>query len=252
MEPRGRVTDRRRRSPLHEAARRARMAAARAEETLAHRLTAFAHAGSAVFSAAACVLFMAAWIATAPAARATADAHLTSAPVLVATALDVDFDGHADLANPSNGFIRGRDHYGAGGYGAGRDGGRRRHLGVDYVAAPGGPVRAPIAGAVTLIGHAYGRSSGLDFIEIRDEARNLRARVFYVSPRVSVGQVLVAGDPIGVAQDLTVRYPAGITNHVHVELMNAQGRHIDPSTLLPLPHYEYAASGGAGPTVARR
>lgn len=175
---------------------------------------------------------------TTPAARAaniqpmlvsageTADARATAG-------FDLDGDGRLDLARPVDHPLRGVDAYGSGAYGAVRDGGRRRHQGVDLIASPGEPVRAPIAGVVTRVGAAYAGQDRLRFVEIANAQTRYLARVLYVSATVTPGAHVEAGDTIGSAQDLTVRYALGITNHIHVELVSNQMGHLDPTTLLP-------------------
>ncbi|MGE0044305.1 MAG: M23 family metallopeptidase [Hyphomonadaceae bacterium] len=221
-----------------------------APRTFAERVKAILHMGSAGLSVVMCVMFTAAAFAS-----MRHEAVRTRAPaaplVLTASTLDLDFDGVADVGSPAAGFVRQRDRYGAGAFGAARDGGRRRHMGVDYVAAPGDIAHAPLSGQVTRIGPAYNARSGLNFIEINDPDLNLRARIFYVAPSVSIGDQVTAGDPIGAAQDLSVRYPAGITNHVHVEVLNAQGARIDPTALLPPPAY-VQQQAGRGTFAVRR
>jgi peptidoglycan LD-endopeptidase LytH len=162
--------------------------------------------------------------------------------------IDEDGDGKGDLANPTEGPIRGADAFGSGKFGAGRDKGKRAHHGVDYVAKPGGGVNAPISGKVTREGFAYRDDALLRYIEITNTETMLSARILYVAPSVREGQLVTAGEPIGLAQNLAKRYP-GITNHVHVELRNAQRTLIDASTLLPTnPIYQVLA---AAPAPAR-
>lgn len=165
--------------------------------------------------------------------------------------VDEDGDGVGDFANPTHGLIRGVDAYGSGGFGAVRDGGKRKHHGVDYVAAPGDWVEAPIAGVVTKYGYAYKRNKDLRYVEIKNEETGLRARVLYVDASVADGATVAAGEIIGTAQDLTERYPHGITNHVHVELTDQRGALLDPANLLPLGEQRFAA-GGAPRLVSAR
>ncbi len=147
--------------------------------------------------------------------------------------VDLDGDGRLDLARPVDHPVRGVDAYGSGAYGAVRDGGRRRHQGVDLIATPGEPVRAPIAGVVTRVGAAYAGQDRLRFVEIANAQTRYTARVLYVGATVALGSHVDAGDLIGSAQDLTVRYALGITNHVHVELVSNRMGHLDPTMLLP-------------------
>lgn len=150
-----------------------------------------------------------------------------------AIAVDLDGDGRFDLARPVEHAVRGIDAYGSGAFGASRDGGRRAHHGVDFVAAPGESIRAPIAGVVTRVGAAYAGQDALQYVEIANTATRYTARVLYVGPVVQPGSTVAAGDIIGRAQDLGVRYPAGMTNHVHVELTGGQGGRVDPLVVLP-------------------
>ena len=146
--------------------------------------------------------------------------------------IDVDNDGVADFSNPTHGGVRGIDAFGSGNFGAVRDAGKRRHHGVDYVSQPGAEVLAPLSGKITRIGFAYSGREDLQYVEIINPETHLSARVLYVSPTVAEGDLVSAGDVLGAAQDLTGRYP-GITNHVHVEMRDAQRRWIDASEQLP-------------------
>ncbi|WP_091742399.1 M23 family metallopeptidase [Phenylobacterium immobile] len=145
---------------------------------------------------------------------------------------DIDGDGAADLVNPTGAAPRGADAYGSGAFGASRDGGQREHAGVDYVAVAGQAVRAPISGFVTKIGFPYAGDSGLFYVEIDNPALKIAARVFYVEPAVQVGQLVRLGAPIGHAQTLQARYPGGITDHVHLEMIDPGGRRMDATRLI--------------------
>lgn len=155
----------------------------------------------------------------------------TAAPTLIWT-IDHDGDGVADFSNPTHGGVRGVDAFGSGVFGAVRDAGKRRHQGVDYVAAAGAAVRAPITGRVSRLGYAYRGNTALRFVEIVNPDTKFSARVLYVAPSVAIGDDIVAGEEIGVTQDISARYP-GITNHVHVELRDANRRLIDATDQLP-------------------
>lgn len=158
----------------------------------------------------------------------------TTAPALetrtVWVGVDLDGDGQPDIANPTGHAPRGDDAYGEGFFHASRDGGAREHEGVDYVAAAGQTVAAPISGYVSKIGYAYPDDQALRFVEIENPALHLTARVFYVDPRVAVGDAVAIGHPIGEALSLQRRYP-GITNHIHLEIAE-RGRKMDAQTLI--------------------
>lgn len=157
-----------------------------------------------------------------------------AAPVrtLVWKGADVDGDGAADFANPTGGAVRTEDSYGFGVFGARRDGGTRSHEGVDFVAKAGQAVMAPISGFVTKIGVAYADDQHLQFVEITNPAIGYVARVFYIDPTVAVGDLVRLGRPVGHARSLQDRYPKGMTDHVHLELMGRDGRRLDVLALL--------------------
>ncbi len=163
-------------------------------------------------------------------ATATAKAPLAAKPPLLG--VDLDGDGQLDLAQPVDHAMRGVDAYGSGAFGASRDGGSRAHRGIDLIATPGEPVRAPIAGVVTRIGAAYAGQDGLTFVEIVNPVTHYTARLLYVGPTVEAGRAVAAGDVVGAAQDLAKRYPHGITNHVHVEFDGRLGGRLDPAVVL--------------------
>jgi len=116
------------------------------------------------------------------------------------------------------GNVRGRDvQYGSGWAGSSRDGGARSHEGTDYTTTPGQDIEAPIGGVVTGV-NPYRGDPRLMGVQITNEAGQV-ARVFYVKPfDVVVGMRVEAGDVIGTAQDLHVKYNSNMTNHVHVEI----------------------------------
>lgn len=152
--------------------------------------------------------------------------------VLTWQGADVDGDGAPDFANPTGKAPRVHDAYGYGAFGASRDGGSRKHEGVDYMADPGQIVAAPISGYVTKIGAAYAGDSQLQFVEIANDAIGYTARAFYVDPSVEVGDVVRLGQQIGKAHSLQSKYPGGMTNHVHLEVFEADQERLDATALL--------------------
>ncbi|MFC3068153.1 M23 family metallopeptidase [Phenylobacterium soli] len=144
--------------------------------------------------------------------------------------LDIDGDGAPDFANPTGGEPRGHDAFGDGYFHASRDGGARAHEGVDYDSRSGQLVLAPISGYVSKIGYAYPGDERFKYVEIDNPALHLQARVFYVNPKVEVGQTVELGHAVGTAHSLQGRY-AGITDHIHLEL-ERRGRRIDAQTVI--------------------
>lgn len=145
---------------------------------------------------------------------------------------DIDGDGQADFANPTGKGVREHDAYGFGAFGASRDGGSRRHEGVDFIADAGQTVVSPISGFVTKIGFAYADDADLKFVEISNPALNYAARVFYIDPQVEVGQPVRMGQPIGAHATLEKKYPGGMTDHVHLEIIDGVGTRIDAARVI--------------------
>lgn len=160
--------------------------------------------------------------------------HLPPARIqkLVWEGADVDGDGAPDFVNPTGKATREHDAYGEGEFGASRDGGVRRHEGVDYDATPGQAVVAPISGFVSKIGYAYAGDMDLKFVEVTNPALGYVARVFYVDPSVEVGQAVRLGAVVGRAHSLQAKYPGGMTNHVHTELAGPDHRNLDATRLI--------------------
>ncbi len=152
--------------------------------------------------------------------------------VRVWTGADLDGDGRGDFTNPTGHAPREHDSYGQGEFGARRDGGVRRHEGVDYVARAGQTVVSPISGYVTKIGFAYAEDQNLKFVEITNPALRVAARVFYVNPKVDVGQPVAMGRPLGTAKSLQRKYPGGMTDHVHLEIIDRRGVRIDATRMI--------------------
>lgn len=119
------------------------------------------------------------------------------------------------------------DSAGAGNYGARR--GSRTHLGIDLIAAPEMILLSPVNGIIVRFGYPYA-DSPLRLIEVRDVCNNLH-RFFYVAPKEDypVGTEVVVGDPIGIVQDVTKRYPGSdMKNHVHYEIRDPTNNNVDP------------------------
>ena len=146
-----------------------------------------------------------------------------------------------DVVRPTMlGKFRGCDRWGDGAFGAPR--GSSVHSGPDYAADPCEDVLSPISGNVVRIGVCYpgkridsnGETANplepvYELVEIShsDELPDgsmykVSMKILYVSPVVNIGDVVVAGQVIGRAQDLGSRYP-GITNHIHTTMTISGG-----------------------------
>lgn len=127
--------------------------------------------------------------------------------------------------------VRGQDRQGSGAWHASRDGGKRKHNGVDFAVAKYSTVLNGVKGTVTKIGYPYNPSDKkkghLRYIEITTDDK-IAVRYFYVQPEktIEVGQTICPGEKLGACQDLESIYP-GMTNHVHLSVKFAD-RYMNP------------------------
>lgn len=117
------------------------------------------------------------------------------------------------------------DAEGFGHFGAPR--GSRNHRGHDFTCYPGEPVLAPVRGSVTKLGYPYSGDMKYRYVQITDDAGNDH-RIFYVAPTCTLGQAVMPGSEIGIAQDIAAKYGEEMTPHVHYEIRTAAGEFIDP------------------------
>ena len=122
--------------------------------------------------------------------------------------------------------IRGTDKFGNGAFGASRDGGARKHEGVDIVTIDGEPFYSLNEGVISKLGYVYKGNYTFRYVQV--SKNNGEAwRYFYLQPEVELGLKIKVGDKLGVTQSLQFKYP-GITPHVHFEIMK-NGEYIDPT-----------------------
>jgi hypothetical protein len=112
---------------------------------------------------------------------------------------------------------RGLDVWGDGAFAASRGG--RLHIGRDYRYAVGEGFETPMAGKVMRIGYPYASHPEYRLIELLTDERTILWRFFYLDPAPGIKQnaQVTAGQLIGYAQNLSKKYEAGMTNHIHVE-----------------------------------
>lgn len=135
-------------------------------------------------------------------------------------------------SNPTGKKIRGTDSYGAGHHGAPR--GPKTHDGSDYESIAGQQIKAPLSGKIVSISKPYLSGtdaailSGLHIIA----SDGTKCWIWYLQPKADiVGQIVQAGEFIGISKTLKNRYP-GITDHVHVRIHGRHGQKINPATVI--------------------
>ena len=136
------------------------------------------------------------------------------------------------LTNPTGQKIR-VDSKGDGRWGASRDGGTRRHEGIDLSAAEGQPIFCPIDGRVRNFGKDEASVPMLIIYPTIPNPHYDRVEILYVDAPEGVKpkeyRDIAAGEPIGVAANLQdLGYSKGVGAHVHIQLKK-NGIKIDPT-----------------------
>jgi len=121
------------------------------------------------------------------------------------------------------------DVWGSGEFGAPR--GTRTHKGIDYDCPVGAVVHTPVDGKVTKLGYPYSDDLTFRYCEVTDKD-SARHRLFYIEPTVKQGDIVQAGDAVGIQQDISGRYrdenKPPMHNHVHYEILMQNGTPINP------------------------
>ena len=117
-----------------------------------------------------------------------------------------------DLINPTGKGIR-SDSAGDGHWQANR--GDRRHKGIDLLCDPGQDILSPIKGFVMRVAYPYGDDSSWKGIVIQGDW--CRIKMYYLDPFVRIGRQVTQGEPIGKAQNISLRYGDKMRPHVHLE-----------------------------------
>lgn len=133
----------------------------------------------------------------------------------------------------ANNTARGCDqNWGCGSFGAKRSGGSRSHNGLDIKTQVGEQIFSPITGKVTRFPFPYGDDLSYTGIEIVNA--DYKVKIFYMKASVLANSQVVKGQVIGHAQNISAKYSATMTNHIHVEVYKKQGTNwvlIDPTNL---------------------
>ena len=120
------------------------------------------------------------------------------------------------ITSPTGLGIR-NDPAGSGRYGAPR--GRRKHSGIDFLCNPGQTVTCPIeAGKVVRVAYPYETQK---YAGLLIKNKHLAIKIFYLDPWPGIiGTLVLRGDPIGIAQDITERYGGQMSAHVHLAVVS--------------------------------
>ena len=125
------------------------------------------------------------------------------------------------IESPVPGPVVRNDGWGQGRFGANRGG--KQHDGTDLVVIPGQPIFSMIDGIVEKYEQPYLRDPKWRGIQIANN--QLRVELWYMEPlHVKVGEFVQAGDLLGAAQDISIKYPPtekvpyNMAPHIHVRV----------------------------------
>lgn len=120
------------------------------------------------------------------------------------------------------------DSGGSGHYGARRTRGtyKYKHRGIDYCCKPGEEILSPATGLIVREAKPYNHGEYTGFVL---DTKRCRFKIFYIKLYEGlVGQIVRQGQPIGTAQDISLKYKKeGVTPHFHIEVVRC-----DPEILL--------------------
>jgi murein DD-endopeptidase MepM/ murein hydrolase activator NlpD len=123
------------------------------------------------------------------------------------------------------------DTSGDGRFQASRSNGARAHDGVDLlILREGQPIFAPFDALVVRKTYPYKTDLRWEGLLLR-RGDGLEVKVFYMTPSVSPGTIVKAGQQIGTAQSIKKKYGGSMLDHAHVEVW-VSGKAIDPTPFI--------------------
>lgn len=117
---------------------------------------------------------------------------------------------------------------GCGHFGASR--GTRKHEGIDILCEVGGEVYAPFDGYVERKVTPY---AGWSFSGLQINHGDFTTKIMYFLPVDGLENTqVVKGQIIGYCQDIQKKYGSSVPRHLHVEIIDNDGVHVDPEKYL--------------------
>lgn len=147
---------------------------------------------------------------------------------------NIDSEGEASPDNPNpmsndnslffppvdNPQIR-SDSEGGGGFGDRRDGGKRKHKGLDIIVFKGQSIYCPfncyVERNTTVYGKVDPQWKGIVLRGI-NQFQNVEVKIFYIKPIVLDGAFVARGQYIGDAQAISERFNPNMIDHAHIEI----------------------------------
>jgi murein DD-endopeptidase MepM/ murein hydrolase activator NlpD len=126
------------------------------------------------------------------------------------------------------------DASGDGHFGSSRDGGSRRHNGVDLLVNKGQQIFAPFDGIITKQAYPYSDDRKFTGIHLTSPT-GVKMKVFYMLPTAGIiGKSVKKGDVVGTAQAISEKYGPPMQDHVHVEIYSQYGTLENPQEFFNL------------------
>lgn len=125
------------------------------------------------------------------------------------------------------------DSWGGGHFGDSRDGGKRRHNGLDLIVQKGQAVYCPIDCYVTRNTTVYPSDPDWKGIVLRgiNEYEGIEVKIFYMESVVMKNDFIPKGQLIGFAQAISERYSPEMIDHIHLEIRDNK-QLVDPMDYL--------------------
>lgn len=118
------------------------------------------------------------------------------------------------------------DSWGLGRFGASRDGGKRKHNGIDLLTKKGEPIYAPFDLSFIRTTQPYKNDS--KYIGGFYNGGIGTLKIFYMNP-ITSKRNFKKGDIIGYSQAISEKYSGAMKNHIHVEIRDKQNNILNPS-----------------------
>ena len=119
------------------------------------------------------------------------------------------------------------DVFGCGHFGAPR--GSKDHKGIDFKTSKSERIRAPFDCTVVRYGFPYENDKSQELIEIKglNQYSDYTAKVMYIKPTLPVGATVNKGATLCLAGNISEKFGASMTPHVHFELYK-NGKLVNP------------------------
>lgn len=121
------------------------------------------------------------------------------------------------------------DPFGCGHFGASR--GSQSHKGIDFTVTKSEKIKAPFDCQIIRYGFPYADDKSQELLEIKGlkQFSSYTAKIMYIKPLLALGSVVKKGATLCLAGDISEKFGATMTPHVHFELYE-NGELVNPDS----------------------